>query len=135
MKKKEIIQDILTKFGYRPEIDSDGDIKIVYQLKNIYVITRGDEEDHYVTVLLPQFRRVEEDDKMLELVVCNKITRDLKLAKVFFDTDFTTVSASCEFFFTDEASMEKSLFHSLQVLGIVRSLFRKEKEYLATDEE
>ena len=59
------------------------------------------------------------------------MTRELKLAKVFVDQTFKNVSASSEFFYANEESLENSLDKSLQMLGVVRSQFRKNKKELS----
>ena len=132
MNKKELILQTLEKMGYKPEIDEDGDILIRYQMKSIFVFV-GDEEDSYVAVLLPQFREIEEGEETLVLATCNKMTRELKLVKVFVDQTFKNVSASCEFFYANEESLENSLDKSLQMLGVVRSQFRKNKTELSEE--
>ena len=53
MNKKELIKTTLIKMGYNPQIDNDGDIALTYQMKKLYVITSDDEDDQYVTALLP----------------------------------------------------------------------------------
>ena len=132
MNKKELIIQILEKLGFKPEIDDDGDIMVRYQMKSIYVFV-GDEEDSYVAVLLPQFHEIEDGEETLVLATCNKMTRELKLAKVFVDHTFKNVSASCEFYYANEESLEHSLDKSLQMLGIVRSQFRKNKTELSEE--
>ena len=101
MNKKEMILSILEKKGYKPEIDNDGDILIRYQMKSIFVIV-GNIEDTYVSVLLPQFHEIVDGEEPLVLATCNKMTRDLKMVKVYVDQTFKKVSATCEFFFSDE---------------------------------
>ena len=56
----------LEKMGYRPELDNDGDILLRYQMKSIFVLT-GDEDDSYVSVMLPQFHEIEEGKETLVL--------------------------------------------------------------------
>ena len=124
MNKKELIFQTLEKMGHKPEIDGDGDIQVRYQMKNIFVFV-GDEDDTYVVVLLPQFYEIAGGEEALVLATCNKVTRELKLVKVFVDQTFKNVSASCEFFYANE--------ESLQMLGIVRSHFRKNKLELSED--
>jgi len=132
MNKKELILQTLEKMGYKPEIDGDGDILVRYQMKTIVVFV-GDEEDSYVAVLLPQFHEIADGEETLVLATCNKMTRELKLAKVFVEQTFKNVSASCEFFYANEEALEDSLKHSLQMLGIVRSQFRKNKSELCEE--
>lgn len=132
MKKKELILKTLEKMGYSPEVDNDGDIMLHYQMKTIYVLT-GDDEDHYISMMLPQFHEVEEGQETLVLAVCNKMTRELKLAKVYIDQTFKNVTASCEFYYANEESLEQNLRNSLQMLGVVRTVFRNDMAELADE--
>ncbi|MCH5174523.1 MAG: YbjN domain-containing protein [Prevotellaceae bacterium] len=132
MTKKEQIMATLEKMGYRPELDNDGDILLRYQMKSIFVLT-GDEDDSYVSVMLPQFHEIEDGKETLVLAVCNKMTRELKLAKVYVDQTFKNVSASCEFYYANEESLEQNLRQSLQLLGVVRTVLRKNMDELSED--
>jgi len=132
MSKKELILKTLEKMGYSPEVDNDGDIMLCYQMKHIYVMT-GDEEEPYVSVMLPQFHEIDEGQETLVLAVCNKMTRELKLAKVYIDQTFKNVTATCEFFYANEDSLEQNLCNSLQMLGVVRIVFRNNLAELSED--
>ena len=103
--KKEMILRVLEKMGYKPEIDNDGDIQLRYQMKTIFVLT-GDEDEQYISVMLPQFHEIADGEEALVLAVCNKMTRELKLAKVYVDQTFKNVSATCEFFYSNEEALE-----------------------------
>lgn len=129
MTKKELIQSVLERMGLKYETDNDGDIVLRYQMKHIFIIV-GDEDEQYLSVLLPQFHEIEEGQETLVLATCNKMTRELKLVKVYVDQTFKNVTATAEFFYTDEASLEQNLRCSLQMLGVVRSVFRKSKAEL-----
>lgn len=130
--KKELILKTLEKMGYSPEVDNDGDIMLHYQMKTIYVLT-GDEEDPYISMMLPQFHEVEEGQETLVLAVCNKMTRELKFAKVYIDQTFKNVTATCEFYYANEVSLEQNLRNSLQMLGVVRTVFRNNMAELADE--
>ena len=132
MSKKELILKTLEKMGFSPEMDSDGDIMLCYQMKHIYVMT-GDEDEPYVSVMLPQFHEIDEGQETLVLAVCNKMTRELKLAKVYIDQTFKNVTATCEFFYANEESLEQNLRNSLQMLGVVRTVFRNNLAELSED--
>lgn len=132
MKKNELIMSSLEKMGYLPELDSDGDVLFCYQMKTVYVLI-GDEEDSYISMMLPQFHEIEDGQETLMLAVCNKMTRELKMVKVYVDQTFKNVSATCEFFYANEEALEQNLHHSLQMLGIVRTIFRKDLEELTED--
>ena len=132
MTKKELIMSTLEKMGYNPEIDGDGDIKFHYQMKALYVLT-GDDEESYLSILLPQFYEIENDNEMLALAVCNKMTREMKLLKVYIDQTFQNISASCEFFYASKKSLEQNIKHSLKIMGVVRTIFRKDMEELSEE--
>lgn len=130
MNKKEMILSILEEKGYKPEIDNDGDVFIRYQMKTVFVIV-GSADDNYVAVLLPQFHEIAEGEESIVLATCNMMTRELKLVKVYIDQSFQNVSASCEFYYSDEKSLEERINHSLELLGVIRSEFRKNKSELS----
>ena len=126
MTKKEMILEAIETLGYKPHVDDDDDICVRYQMKSIFFMT-GQEEEQYVSVILPQFYEVNEGEETLSLAVCNKVTRDLKLVKVYIDQTLKSVTASCEFFYTDMESLKNNVEHALNILGMVRSAFHKAK--------
>ena len=132
MNKKELILKTLEKMGHSPEVDNDGDIMLHYQMKTIYVMT-SDEEEPYISMMLPQFHEIEEGKETLVLAVCNKMTRELKLVKVYIDQTFKNVTATCEFFYANEESLEQNLRNSLQMLGVVRTVFRSDMAELSDE--
>lgn len=129
-KKELIISTLEEKMGYCPEIDEDGDIKVAYQLKTIYVMTSEDDEP-YVSVMLPQFHEIEDGKETLALAVCNKMSRELKFAKVYIDQTFKHVTATCEFFYSGKKSLMQNLEKALELLGVVRTVFRNDMEELS----
>lgn len=126
MDKKELIKSVLDGMGYHAVEDEEGDLMLRYEMKNIYVLT-GDDDEQYVILLLPQFEGIKEGEDMLTLATCNKMTRELKLVKVYIDQTFKNVSAACEFFYSDEESLKRNISRSLEILGVVRSTYRKTK--------
>jgi len=130
--KKEMLLRVLEKMGYKPEIDNDGDIQLRYQMKTIFVLI-GNEDEQYISVMLPQFHEIADGEETLVLAVCNKMTRELKLAKIYVDQTFKNVSATCEFFYSNEEALEQCLAHALELLGVVRSVFRKNKTELSEE--
>ena len=126
MTKKEMILEAIETLGYKPHVDDDDDICVRFQMKSIFFMT-GQEEEQYVSVILPQFYEVNEGEETLSLAVCNKVTRDLKLVKVYIDQTLKSVTASCEFFYTNMESLKNNVEHALNILGMVRSAYHKIK--------
>lgn len=129
MNKRELILRMIEGLGYKPQVDDDGDVKIRYQMKTIFVLV-GDEDDTYTLLTMPNFCDVEDGAEHIALAVCNKLTRDLRLAKVYVDQTFKYVSANCEFYYTDEASLKLNIENSLKILGVVRTLYKKTQDEL-----
>ena len=125
MTKQEMIMEAVACLGYVPQVDPDGDVLVRYQLKNMYVMV-GQEDDPYVSVVLPQLAA--EGGEKLALAICNKLTRDLKLAKLYLDHSLKSVSASCEFYYSDMENMTNSLQHALTILGLVTREYMKNQE-------
>ncbi len=132
MTKKEMAMKVLEEMGYKPQEDSDGDIMVRYQMKSIFIMPR-EEEESYMMVFMPQFYDVKEGEEHVDLAVCNKLTRELKLTKVFADSTFKNINATCEFYYTDEDSLRMNFEKSLRSLGTVRTLFYKTREDFMED--
>ncbi len=107
-----------------PQKDDDGDLRIRYQMKSFYVLGTQSEEN-FLSVIFPQFYEFEVGEVTKVLAACNKLTREIKLAKVYIDQTFKNVTASCEFFYNDEENMKVCLEKSLEILGLIRSGFVK----------
>ena len=132
MEKREMVIKAFEELGYKPIIDDEGDVMIRFQMKNIYAVI-GDEENTYLVLTMFQLYEVEEDKEHVALVVCNKMTRDLKMMKVYVDATFKSVSASYEFYYTDADSIKINIMNALKIFGIIRTLYRKtEDEMLAS---
>lgn len=110
--------------GYNPAEDEDGDLIIHYQMKNIWIIV-GNDNEPYISVTLPQFHEIEEGKETLIFAICNQLTRDIKMVKVYIDQTLKNVSAACGFYYTDKESMYQGLNYSLKILGIIRGHFRE----------
>ncbi len=129
MTKKEMILEAIESLGYKPHVDDDGDICVRYQMKSIFFLT-GQEEEQYVSAILPQFSEVQEGEDTMTLAICNKVSREIKLAKVYIDQTLKSVTASCEFFYTNMDSLKNNVEHSLNILGMVRSTYFKVRSEL-----
>lgn len=122
MTKKELVKYVLESMGYHPAEDNDGDLKFRFQMKELYAIV-GDDDWNYVIINLPQFATV--INERHTLCACNRLTRDLKLVKAYIDHTGDSVSASCEFFYTDEGCLRTCLEHSLALIGVARTVYER----------
>lgn len=129
MTKRDLLIKVLKDMDLEPELDKDGDVSVVYQLKNVYFVI-GDEEEKYLLVLLPQFYDVEEGEESLILLTCNKMNREMRMGKVYMDQAMKSVYAATEFIYTDEESLRQNVDNALGLIAVVRRFFREEKASL-----
>ena len=120
MDKRESIISILEEKGFKPSVDNDGDVHIRYQMKHIFFLI-GDNEEPYVIAMFPQFLSVTEGDEGLVLAACNKITRIARVGKVYITENYRDVTATYEFWYTDEESLKMNIDRSLGFMSITRS--------------
>jgi len=130
MSKKENVVSVLQGMGYTPQYDDDGDVYILYQMKHVFFLLSEDDDDNYISIMLPQFVDLEEGEESLALAVCNKMTRELKLAKIYVDNTFKSVSGTCEVFYANNEALEYSIKKSLRMIGLIRSQYYKYQKEL-----
>lgn len=116
---------VLKDMGYEPELDSDQDIRLCMEMKELYFFMPDEEEERYVNIVLPQFTGIKEGKEILALATCNIMTRDMKLLKVYVEKNHESVSASCEFIYTDVDSLKQNIVISMEVMSIVKTLYRQ----------
>lgn len=125
MTRHEMVVSVLQSLGFKPQIDDDGDIFDRYQMKTFYVMGANSDDEDYLVVVFPQMYEVDEGEETKVLAACNKITREIKLAKVYIDQTLKNVSASCEFYYNGEESLKTCLDKTIEILGMVRLTFIK----------
>lgn len=125
MTRHEMVVSVLQSLGFKPQIDDDGDIFDRYQMKTFYVMGANSDDEDYLVVVFPQMYEVDEGEETKVLAACNKITREIKLAKVYIDQTLKNVSASCEFYYNGEESLKTCLDKAIEILGMVRLTFIK----------
>lgn len=128
MTKQQLVTRVIESMGYNPQIDNDSDVKFRFQLKQIYVMETLDEDTNYLVVVYPHFYILQEGEEEKALAACNKLTRDAIFAKVYTDEALTSVSACCEFYYSDEESITFNLERALEVLSVVHTAFYKEMD-------
>lgn len=132
MNTKELLMSLITKMGYRPELDDDGDINFCFQMKQVYVLTT-DDDTKYVSVLLPKVYAIEEGQEAMILGICNKMSREMRVVKTFIDDTMKYVSCSYEFFYNEEDELEHQLESALNVCAVLRSFFKRELNSLTEE--
>ena len=124
-KNKQLVMKVLKDMGYEPELDSDQDIRLCMEMKEFYFFMPDEEKECYVNIVLPQFTGIKEGKEIIALATCNIMTRDMKLLKVYVEKNHESVSASCDFIYTDEDSLKQNIVCSMEVMSIVKTLYRR----------
>lgn len=125
MTRHEMVVSVLQSLGFKPQIDDDGDIFVRYQMKTFYVMGANSDDEDYLVVVFPKMYEVNEGEEAKVLAACNKITREIRLTKVYIDQTLKNVSASCEFYYNGEESLKTCLDKAIEILGMIRSTFIK----------
>ena len=101
-KNYELIQKIIKDGKYKVADSDEGQIVIRYQLNSIHVCpSKGD--DQFVSVMLPNFAVVTEDNFSDVVMRCHKLNEQMKLAKLYTVSD--VIVATAEFFFLGEEDL------------------------------
>jgi hypothetical protein len=94
--RTEMYRLYLQDEGYKPEVDSDGDVRFKKEGRT-YVIIVDQDDEAFFTVVYPQFWKIEsEDERRRVLTSCDHANNLSKVAKVFTVQD--NVWAATEMF-------------------------------------
>ncbi|MEJ5223558.1 MAG: hypothetical protein WHV44_03810 [Anaerolineales bacterium] len=91
--------DYLIAEGYRPTIDSDGDVVFKHEGRTYYIeIDTNDEQ--FFRIVFPNFWSVESEEELARVILAaNYATMKTKVAKVYLRSDSKDTVASVEMFF------------------------------------
>lgn len=105
---KKLTQDKYVAFlnnkGYSPEVDSDSDIKFSYNNRSYYITIDEKEESFFRLARLANLRLESNTDIAQAKEICHDITREVKVAKVYWLKGVIWVSS--ELLMPDKESYE-----------------------------
>lgn len=123
MDTKEMIIKLLDGWGYIPRPVDNDKVLFCYQQTIFCVIVGGDAIPN-VSVLYPCVTQVEKGTLKEHLVVCNKLNRDCKAVKVYFDREYSSITACVEFISTDLECLRANLMRAIEYLEPVRVAYQ-----------
>jgi hypothetical protein len=104
---------ILSDEGFRPEIDSDGDIHFKYEGAHYYITSNCD--DSYFYILFPSFWPIDDVEELgRAMMAANNATRNTKSAKVYIRNDMKAVSATAEALIASPSDVRKFIDRALR---------------------
>ena len=118
---QKIYNEYLTNEGYKPEINSDGDVSFKKE-GWLYVIIIDEKDEHYFRVCLPNIWQIEsEEERVRVLTACDRANAKIKVVKL--TTASNTVWAAAELFFGNPGDFKAVFERSLSVIQRGRTVF------------
>jgi hypothetical protein len=121
---RKIYLSILSDEGFRPEIDSDGDIHFKHEGGNYYILEDSDEQCIYI--LYPNFRAIDSEEQVQALRAAATATRTTKAAKVLLTPKGDSVSAAFESLVSAPPEMRHILVRGLRCIQSAVNKFKEE---------
>ena len=121
-KNYELIQKVV-KDGKYQVLEDDGEhIVIKYQLNSIHICPSS-EEDRFVSILLPNFAEVTEENLLEVVMRCHKLNEKMKQVKLYTIDD--VLIAGAEFFYMEEKDLAYQVKIALNSVLAAKVNYRK----------
>lgn len=117
----ELIKKIINEHKYKIVEEDEDFIIIRYQMNTIHITSS--EDDNFVTILLPRFTDVTEDNYVDVLMRCNKLNENMKQAKVYIMDDI--IIATAEFYYMNESDLSFQISTGLNSVIAAKVNYRK----------
>ena len=128
---QEMYSSYLADEGYRPHVDSDGDVVFKHESKTYFVAVREDDPD-YFTIVLPNFWEIENERERLQvLIAADEANAKSKVAKVFIIKDNTW--AAIELFLSEPEGFKGVFPRSLRAIDNAVGNFTKKMQELSDE--
>lgn len=118
----ELIQKVVKNGKYKVLEDDGEHIVIKYQLNSIHICPSS-EEDRFVSVLLPNFADVTEENFPDVVMRCHKLNETMKQAKLYTIND--VLIAGAEFFYMEEEDLAYQFKTALSSVLAAKVNYRK----------
>lgn len=134
MKTKELVKQVLEKWGFVIEKETDQKLVFHYQMNAVTmsVINFG-ENDAVVLSLSGIFSADDDDEYSRAIRVCNDLNTHMVLAKLFIDPD-SDLTITSEFFYKTEGDIEFLLTKGLQAIIAGKVHFIKKYDELEDED-
>lgn len=114
---------ILTRQGFTPEVDEDGDI--LFMFEGMHYVILIDDDEQFFRLVFPNFWPIDDEPERARAIeAALRVTAAVKAAKVFVNGD--NLSASIEMFVESPAAVAGVLRRCLSALQSAANSFRKE---------
>ena len=121
-KNYELIQKVIKEGKYKVLEDDGEHIIIKYQLNLIHICPSLD-EDRFVSILLPNFADVTEENRPDVVMRCHKLNETMKQVKLYTVNDI--LIAGVEFFYMEEEDLAYQVRIALNSVLAAKVNYRK----------
>ena len=121
-KNYELIQKVVKDGKYKVLEDDGEHIVIRYQLNSIYICPSS-EEDRFVSILLPNFADVTDENFPDVVMKCHKLNGTMKQVKLYTVND--VLIAGSEFFYMEEEDLAYQVKIALNAVLEAKVNYRK----------
>lgn len=111
--------------GYRPYVDSDGDVAFKVEGYNYYVISYTD-DDNYLSLLLPGIITIGDGEYAAGIIAANKICREKKVVKAYLGKNDDVVNLSIEMFLDNSPEVGNIMERSIRMLKSAKNAIVEE---------
>ncbi|NVK86416.1 MAG: hypothetical protein HWE21_18955 [Cytophagia bacterium] len=94
----------LIREGYDPEIDDDGDVEFTYNYETYYITIDANDENFFRIARLESLPLTEKGEIDRAIRICHDITKEKKVAKIYWRND--VIWTSTELLFADADGFE-----------------------------
>jgi hypothetical protein len=125
--KRRLAMELLAGEGFRPDVDSDGDIRFKYEGRTYYILANSD-DDRYIQMVCLGIGTMDGGSQLgAAMLAASKATRETKVAKVWPSVDMNRMNASVEIFCESWAALSGSILsRCVRALGVAVDSFQAE---------
>lgn len=120
---KERVRRIINELELINYTDDSGDLHIIYQMKDIFVIVPDDENS--VSLIMSGIATVDESDILNTFKVCNSLTVQQIGIKYVLSTSLTHVSVINGFYFDSDESLKFSIIKALDFFQVAITVYNE----------
>ena len=127
--KYEIFTEWFTNNGIKYDIDEDGDLHFIYQMRNFFILDPKDDEN-FLEVMLPNIWSISDEEERIRVhSVANKLNRQCKALKVFTTKSNTILTV--EMFLDKNPDLDDFMERILGILLRGRQMFADDMRSIA----
>ena len=120
--KLELIKKVLEIGKYKVVEEDEDQITIRFQMNQLHIYPSS-EDDQFVTVLLPNFTEVTEENFAEVVMRCHKLNQQMKQVKLY--TFNKVIIAAAEFYYMEEADLAYQLKIAFNSVVAAKVNYRK----------